>query len=472
MNIFELFGAIDYVYFKGKNIPNITEITKDENQDLRDKVLVLTENKLKKVNVEKLKSCALVLSEKYVEEDINLFVPRNFRKCYAKVSKKLYQDYSDKIKFIFITGTNGKTSSVSFVWELYKRLGEEVGKIGTFGAIYKDLHIKTNMTTPDPEIFHKICKEFYERGCRVIVAEASAHALYYQKLYGVKAEVGAFTNIGRDHLDFFDENSYICAKQTLFREEISKNAVINVDDSVGREISKSRECITFGKSNKCDLQILDVRDSEKLSFSIIYKGEKYDLNTRLFGEFNAYNITNAIACLIAMGKPISQIVNVVDELSCVKGRMQEINNDKGLRIFVDYAHTPDGLKNVLKSAKCFTQNNLWVVFGCGGNRDSGKRFQMGEIAGKFSDKVVITSDNPRHESPDGIAKEVLLGVEIKEKATVILDRYNAISYAINNAQFGDTVIVAGKGEEDYMEIDGKFYPFKDEDTIIKVLTEK
>jgi UDP-N-acetylmuramoyl-L-alanyl-D-glutamate--2,6-diaminopimelate ligase len=308
----------------------------------------------------------------------------------------------------------------------------------------------------------------YKNGIKTVVMEVSAHAIYYEKIKGVKFYGAVFTNFTQDHLDFFgDMESYKQAKMKFFKQNKCKFVVTNSDDLVGVEISKlCRNSLTYGIENPADVFAINIEENkEGASFVINLFDCIYDVNLKLMGKFNVYNsLATASACALLGVKP-KDVVDALNNCSCVQGRLEKIY-DKEFKVYIDYAHTPDGLKNVLQTLRTATLNRLINVFGCGGNRDKGKRAIMGRISAENADITVITSDNPRYEEPMDIIRDVEKGVlETKKKYISIEDRKEAIFYALDMAKKGDCVIVSGKGSEKYQEVLGIKKLYNDKDTI-------
>ncbi len=466
---------------------NIDGITLDIN-NCSKKLLVLTEAKYKKEK-EKLLSLddnTIILSEHEIDIKSNaeVFYSKSFRKDYAKISKSFYGNVSDKMKFIFITGTNGKTTTASFVSKVFEYFGTDVCIIGTRGCRYKTFYEDFSMTTPDPHVLHRLLKSVYELGCRIVVMETSAHAIYQEKLFGIKAEVAALTNIGRDHLDFFGtQEKYEEAKSMLFLNLYAKHFVFrnkyayfakNADKNAIYDYSYEDDDKNCSTDNKTHLPYIVIKNSAlkndlSLAFKVNLRGKIYLIeNKNLVGKFNIENCVTAALCAIAFGLKEENVMNALNCLLPIPGRVEKIENDRGINIFVDFAHTPSAFEAVLKML--FGNGRLICVFGAGGDRDKGKRSEMGYVAGKYSDMVIITSDNPRSEKPLSIISDIENGVKkVTSEYVVCEDRKKAIEFAIKTARKGDTIIVAGKGEESYLEINGVKTPYSDKEQIQRVL---
>ena len=366
-----------------------------------------------------------------------------------------------------MTGTNGKTSVVHYVRQLWDLLGENAASIGTIGTNgFLDLPLEH--TTPEAIKLHWLLSQMVDRGINKVAIEASSHGLEQRRLDGIKFSVGTFTNLTRDHFDYHKNmESYFKAKSILFNRLIKKNggAVICIDDDYGPrmvEIAKSNalKIVTVGKNEMADIRVLShsfhARGQE---IQISWKGKKHVLSLPLFGSFQANNILLTLGILSISDKNSREVLNLLEKLKPVPGRMEEVAVRKnGARIFVDYAHTPNALEVALKSMRLHFMGQIHLIFGAGGNRDKGKRSIMGKIASTFSDNVIITDDNPRHEDPATIRSQIK---KFCPKAEVIGDRAEAILTGIHKLKRGDALIIAGKGHEKTQTFADSSFPFDD-----------
>lgn len=302
-----------------------------------------------------------------------------------------------------------------------------------------------------------------------VVSEVSAHAIRLCKTAGIVADVAVLTNVSRDHLDYFGTfEAYKETKLSYFRPENVKKAVVNVDDAAGRELVRRAEkegldCVTYGLENPADSFAVNVReDIDCVRFVANLSDDIVEVKSQLMGEFNVYNLLAALTAARELGVSAETLTHAVRRVRAVRGRFSVLRNDRG-SVIIDYAHTPDGLENLLRTARTLTKSRLITVFGCGGERDRGKRRLMGETAAKFSDFVIVTSDNPRFEDPSRIIDDITVGMKGTEYKTFV-DRTEAIAYAMSEMAEGDTVVIAGKGSEDYLDIRGKKVPYSDFDT--------
>ncbi len=395
---------------------------------------------------------------------------KDARLAYSKICNNRFLHPLDDVKLVSVIGTNGKTSTASYICQILTYAGIKCGLIGTSGHFIDGEKVGQSLTTPDPYEFFELLFKMRAKGCEVVVSELSAHAIYWKKLAAVKSDFAVFTNLSQDHLDFFKTyEEYKRVKVGYFSPENAKCAIVNVDDPAGREILKRAEeskmhVIAYGLENPADCFAVKVREGmDGISFVANFKDEIMEIRSRLFGEFNVYNLLSAITVAAAMGVECRTIEKAALKVRAVKGRFSILRSDKGT-IIIDFAHTPEGLKNVLSAARTLTKSRLITVFGCGGERDALKRRIMGEVASKYSDSIVLTSDNPRGEEPEEIIKQIEQGVCIKD-VKCIPERSDAIRYAISGMDEGDTLVIAGKGDENYLEVSGKKIPYSDFDVV-------
>lgn len=364
------------------------------------------------------------------------------------------------LKSIGITGTNGKTTSAWLLAELLNRHGLPTLSLGTLGARLPGEFTEVGaLTTPAPEYLHQLLAKAVKAGAQALVMEASSHALDQRRVDDVEYDLGIFTNLTRDHLDYHgDEESYFEAKRYLFEllaKRPSGAAVVNLDDPFGVRLIGFVEKLglalwTFGFSEQADVSITG--HDQSVAGSVIglrVRGQELKVRTPMIGRFNALNIAGVLAAAAALEFPVKEMAGAFTEIALVPGRLEPVGSSE-IGVYVDYSHTPDSLSNALQTLRPLVTNKLWVVFGCGGDRDRGKRPEMGAIASDLADRVVVTSDNPRTEQPDSIIQDILAGVP--EVYLVEPDRHKAIRSVILEAESGDVVLIAGKGHEDYQII--------------------
>ena len=390
----------------------------------------------------------------------------------GEIAHIFFKKPSKELLTIGITGTNGKTTCAYWISEIQNLLGKKTGLIGTLGYGYKKLkpHV---YTTPDAIFNHRILKEFKTEKIKSVVMEVSSHALSQGRVNGILFDVAVFTNLSRDHLDYhLNFKNYFDAKKKLFHFPSLKVAVINIDDAYGKKLKLSlvqnkTKVITYGIKNG-DIRASHIEYSlSSTTFQLITKKETYKVKAPIVGEFNVYNLLAVISGLVGSGLPIQKVIKQVSHISQVPGRMERLGTKLTPQVFIDYAHTPDALKKALRTLKDQTEGKLVCVFGCGGDRDKGKRKEMAEAASDLADTNFITSDNPRSESPKKIISEI--SRSMSGAYQIEIDRHKAISKAIEQAKKQDIILIAGKGHETYQEINGVRYPFSDKKYVKKAL---
>jgi len=426
------------------------------------------------INAAAVKGATAVLVEKQMDEfpeGLTVIRVENSRQAMAYIAANFHGNPAQKLRLIGITGTNGKTTTTYFTEEILRKLGRKTGLIGTVGAsvngVAMDVSFATS-TTPDPLELHAIFAKMLQQGVQDVVMEVSSHALALYKMEGLIFDVGVFTNLTQDHLDFHGTmENYRLAKAQLFAQ--SKFAVVNIDDvstHVMLQLHGDDPFLTYSLDKKSDLQATNIE--------YLQQGSTFDLdgmryNLPVAGKFNVYNILAAIGVARALG--CAETSQVISEISNVPGRIQSVPNNIGAHILVDYAHSPDGLQNIISSVREFVTGRVVTLFGCGGDRNTTKRPIMGRIAAQLSDYCILTSDNPRTEDPFAILLQVELGV--KETLTpyeICENRKNAIFAGVKMLKPGDALIIAGKGHEDYQEIGNVKYPFSDYATAAEVIS--
>ena len=352
--------------------------------------------------------------------------------------------------------------------------GKMCGNIGTLGIFYANKEVSPDLTTPDPSFLYKIFADMVESGVEYVVMEVSAHALYFGKTDGIFFEAAVFTNLTEDHLDFFHTMSaYAAAKEKLFEAGRSRFAVLNSDDEEGRKIAATCEnAVCYGLENPAEVFAVDIRENfDGCSFVINLFDELYDIRLNMAGMHNVYNAMAAATCAKLLGVSVPVIAAGLAGMPRVSGRLEYVARANGADIFVDFAHTPDGLEKSLMALRRHCEGRLICVFGCGGNRDSIKRPIMGEIAARIADFSVLTSDNPRYEDPFDIILQIESGTRaVTDAYVIVVDRERAIEYALDMLQEGDVLLVAGKGGENYQEIMGVRHIYNDVSAIKKLLS--
>ncbi len=399
----------------------------------------------------------------------------DLRRRAGEIADEFYGHPSRRLWMVGVTGTNGKTSCSHWLSQSLTRLGRKTAAIGTLGNGFPGALVETVNTTPDPILLHGMLADYLAQGAAGVAMEVSSHGLVQGRASGVHFDVAMFTNLTRDHLDYHgDMAAYADAKRQLFRWPGLGCAVLNADDGFGTEVAAELagsdvRVLTYG------LHAGDVRGQrltlgqDGLSMEISTPDGEATLRTRLLGRFNAYNLLAVLAALLASGVALVDAIDVLAQVEPVAGRMQRLGGQGKPLVVIDYAHTPDALEKVLATLREQTAGRLICVFGCGGNRDKGKRPLMGEVVSRLADVAVVTSDNPRHEAPLAIIDEIIAGMGGNYR--IETDRAAAVAHAIGMADANDTVLLAGKGHEDYQEIDGVKLPFSDLEVARRALGE-
>lgn len=402
--------------------------------------------------------------------NIYVIVVDNVRKILAEIALKLYFNSNIPLDIFGITGTNGKTSVSFYVSHILNACNVNTAVLGTLGGISGTVNINTDRTTPDIVSICEIFGNYIRHNIKSVAMEVSSHALELERVHGIKFKIGVFTNLTQDHLDFHGSmESYANAKKKLFSQ--CNTAIINIDDKYGENMSVPCKKITYSLSNPhADYFAKDILcSSSGTSFTLCNGGAEYKLKLQIWGNFAVMNLLAAIALCHEYGLTTENICNTLPSLPSVPGRFECISKQNGITVILDYAHTPDGIKNVLETARTFTVGNLVSVFGCGGDRDSKKRSIMGKIACDISDYTIITTDNPRSENEIAITQEVASLIEYCNCSyNIILDREKAIHHALNCAKSGDTIMIMGKGHESYQQFGNIRYPFSDKETVLRL----
>lgn len=395
------------------------------------------------------------------------------RETLSLISSLVYKIPSS-LSIIAVTGTNGKTTTTYLLEHIFKNGGLEAGTIGTINYRYKEKVFLTPNTTPEPVSLCKILKEMAENNLKLALLEVSSHALKQARVDNINFKHAIFTNLSSEHLDFHGTmEDYFAAKSRLFTDlKPAAYSIINIDDKFGQRLKKITESrvLTYGFSKEADIKGENVfLDAEGICFDLRVAGKKTSIRSRLLGRHNIYNILSACAAASLEGVDFNSLRESIFSFKGVPGRLQRVDCGQNYFVYVDYAHTPGALESVLKSLREFVKNRIITVFGCGGNRDRQKRPLMGEIAGRLSDAVILTNDNPRDEDPLSIIYEIESGADIEVKLEIEKNRRKAIRKALNLAQEGDCVLIAGKGHENYQIIKNKRIEFNDAQVVRDLL---
>jgi len=421
-----------------------------------------------------------IASEENVETSLPCIRVKDDRKFLAEISRIFYEAPCAKLKLVAITGTKGKTTTAFMIDSIYAQAGISSCLMGTIEMKIREQRFSSVHTTPEAPDLSRFFNQAVQQGCTHGVLEVSSHALAMKRVYGAKFTVGIFMNLTRDHLDFHqDMETYFQAKKLLFTPENGNGleiAVINKDDPFGRRLAGeiSLPVMTFGFAPSADITIRKW-DSRLDGTDFVFNtpAGEIALRSRMIGKSNAYNTMAAIGAAIGLGFTREQIRAGIEALAGVPGRMERVDAGQDFLVIVDYAHSPASLENLLETAKQLPHRKLITVFGCGGDRDRGKRPVMGEIAARLSDFVIATSDNPRSEEPSAILREIEPGLRAGQTEYAIEpDRRRAIQTAVEMAGKDDIVVIAGKGHEDYQLIGGKKLSFDDRQVAFELIAGK
>jgi UDP-N-acetylmuramoyl-L-alanyl-D-glutamate--2,6-diaminopimelate ligase len=441
---------------------------------------------------------AVVVADKAkVPHGVTVVCVHDVRATMGLWAAQFYSQPGRRLKIVGVTGTNGKTTTTYLIESIFASAGMEPGVIGTINYRYGGKEMPAHHTTPESPDIHALMAEMAQGGARSVAMEVSSHALVQERVRGVDFDVGVFTNLSRDHLDYHKSmDDYFLAKSRLFTDYLpasgksAKAAVINGDDARGRELLSQAQRVglatwSYGSGEEWDIKPLEVHHNVSgQSGKIKVKDRVVEFSSELIGAANLDNILAAVAVGFALRIPQTAIVEGIRKLRFVPGRLQRVENSHGVLVLVDYAHTPDALEKTLSAVRPLTSAKLLTVFGCGGDRDRGKRPLMGEIAARLSDVVVLTSDNPRSEDPCRILQEIEAGmqktgiskleahaakVDGVRRYGVEANRRKAISLALRWAQPGDVVVIAGKGHEDYQILGKEKIHFDDGEVAREIL---
>ncbi|MBR5302104.1 MAG: UDP-N-acetylmuramoyl-L-alanyl-D-glutamate--2,6-diaminopimelate ligase [Clostridia bacterium] len=421
--------------------------------------------------------CVALVVERKLDIDCPQVLVTDVRAAMTRIASAFNGHPQQRMKLIGITGTKGKTTTTFLLKSIFEAAGIRCGIIGTTGCIAGNTKLPSHLTTPDPIEMFNILRIMADAGVQVVCMEVSAHALYLRKLVAMTFEAAAYTNLSQDHLDFFGTmEKYFEAKKLLFAPDMVRNAVINVDEETAPEIMKDLACptLTYGISGRADLFARDIEITESgVSFSLSLRNLHTErIHLLLTGMFNVYNALVAAACALIVGVGLPEIKKGLESIVSVPGRVEMLSTNTPYRMILDYSHSPDALENILHTVHEFCRGRIILVFGCGGDRDKGKRPMMGEIAGKLADYSILTSDNPRFEDPMTILSAIEKGIKpTGAKYEVIENRREAIRQAMEMAVGGDIVVLAGKGHETYQDVCGVKYPFDEKEIVLELLDE-
>ena len=389
------------------------------------------------------------------------------------IADQFYASPSSQLWMVGVTGTNGKTSVTQWLGQCFDYLGRQTAVIGTLGNGLLNQLTPTANTTPDALLLQKLLADYVEQKINVVAMEVSSHGLSQGRVNGVQFDVAILTNLTRDHLDYHGTvENYALAKEKLFQWDTLKSAVLNSDDHFGQALTQKLsgsavKVLTYGIDSG-DVRASNIRFANGvIQLMVTTPNGQAEMQVDLVGRFNVYNVLAVLATLLVSNVAFDDAINAVKQLKPLNGRMQQFGGGNLPLVVVDYAHTPDSLENVLRALKEEAKQALICVFGCGGNRDQGKRPLMGKVASELADSVIVTTDNPRQERTEDIINAILKG--ITGECIVEADRAKAIALAIANAQVDDVVLIAGKGHEAYQEIAGEKHHFSDVEQVERAL---
>ena len=421
--------------------------------------------------------CVALVVEYKLDVDCPQVIVSDVRAAMTRIASAFNGHPERRLRLIGVTGTKGKTTTTFLLKSIFEAAGMRCGIIGTTGCIAGETKLPSRLTTPDPIEMFEILRIMADAGVQVVCMEVSAHALALRKLMGVEFEVGAYTNLSQDHLDFFGSmERYFEAKQLLFTQGMVRNAAVNVDEETAPRVCSRLDCplLTYGISGQADLFARDIEITESgVSFTLNLRNLHTErIHLLLTGMFNVYNALAAAACALIVGVDLSDVKKGLEAVVSVPGRVEMLGTATPYRMILDYSHSPDALENILRTVREFCRGRIILVFGCGGDRDKGKRPMMGEIAGRLADYSILTSDNPRFEDPMRILEAIERGIEpTGARYEVIENRREAIRQAMEMAVGGDIIVLAGKGHETYQDIAGVKHPFDEKRIVAELLEE-
>ena len=485
MKLKQLLERLDYQVLQGSDEIEITQFTNDSRKEIGEgSAFICVKGAVFDGHdyVEEMakRGASAVIVEHEVEAPANLTVIQVEDSRYAQaLASAAYFGYpADQLKVIGITGTKGKTTTTYMVKSILEGVGHKVGLIGTIESIIGDEVIPSKNTTPESFTIHEYFRKMVDAGCDSVVMEVSSQGLMLHRTAGIPFEIGIFTNLGEDHIgpnEHKDFDDYKRCKGLLFKQ--CKLGIANVDDAHFADVFKEATCKveTFGFSEKADLRADNVNlVSTPGHLGVAYRVSglmNFDVEIDIPGTFSVYNSLTAIAVCRHFDVPVEKITAAL-KVAKVKGRIEMIKVSDNFTLMIDYAHNAMSLESLLTTLKAYNPKRLVCVFGCGGNRARGRRFEMGEVSGKLADFTIITSDNPRFEEPEAIIEDIKTGIAKTDGEYVaIVERKEAIRYAIDNAQIGDVIVLAGKGHEDYQEIKGVKYDMDERVLIAEVVKE-
>jgi UDP-N-acetylmuramoyl-L-alanyl-D-glutamate--2,6-diaminopimelate ligase len=393
-------------------------------------------------------------------EGVCVVLVSSTRVALAKLASAFAGDPGEKLRLVGVTGTNGKTTVTTIIDEALRHLGAPSGRIGTTGTVVRGVQRESALTTPGPVALQQLLADMVSEGVEFASMEVSSIGLHQHRVDGLSFDVGVFTNLSRDHLDYHGTmDEYSACKARFFKDLVPGDAILCGDDA-WEQMGPSSGRWLYGRGSHCDVRVEDERRlPDGVAFHLALPGGAMDIRSPLVGSHNVLNIAAAAAVCVKLGFSFDAVAHALSLVRGVSGRLERVDGP-GPLVLVDYAHTPDALDAALRAVRPWSQGAIWVVFGCGGDRDRGKRPEMGRAAQEGADCVVVTSDNPRSEEPQQIMDEILLGMS-RSPTLVEIDRAVAIAFAVSQAAVGDVVLIAGKGHETTQHIGDVHHPFDD-----------
>lgn len=464
----------DFTTYVGEN-PTITSVEMDSRKVKKGALFICIKgftvdgHDFAKQAVEN--GAVAIVAERNVDVSVPVIIVRDSKRAMAVLADAFYGQPTHQLHLIGVTGTNGKTTTTHIIEHIFRKAKKKTGLIGTIHIKIGDETYDVQNTTPESLVLQKAFKQMVDEHVDVAVMEVSSHALHMGRVHGCDYDVAVFTNLTQDHLDYHQTmEEYRLAKGLLFAQlgnrfdhERPKFAVLNNDDPASEQYKRmtAATVITYGIDQESDIMAkgIDITPGG-MTFDLVTPFETVRVKTKLIGQFNVYNILAATAACLVSGVPLPTIVEAIEEISGVSGRFETVDEGQDFTVIVDYAHTPDSLENVLKTIRQFAKRNVYVVVGCGGDRDRTKRPLMAQIAVRYADVAIFTSDNPRSERPEDILKDMEDGVAGQHYISIV-DRKEAIRYAVQKAREGDVILIAGKGHETYQMIGDRVLHFDD-----------
>jgi len=472
--IIDNLDVVEIRNFKNYNITSVTHVSKDVVSSsifLCIKGNNFDGNEFASEAIKKGAKCIITEDKNLDIKDSCIVVVKDIRIAMSVVAKNFYNNCVDNMRIVGIVGTSGKTSTSLILSQVLKFSGKNIGVIGTNGIYIDNIRLDNKFTTPDPLELHYVFYQMKMLGVEIVVMEVSAQAIYYNKIYGIEFDVCVFTNISREHLDFFGSmESYVKVKMNFFNRNNMKESVVNIDDFYGRELAYKLNfpCISYGLQEPANSFAIDIKyELDKTTFIANIIDEVYKLNVPFVGEYNVYNILASITVAQLLGMNKNLIESALANMNIIDGRFNvyKINNRT---IIIDFAHTPDSIDKLLSHIKQYAQSKIISVFGCVGYSDKDKREEMALSVSKYSDMIVVTTDNPGNASFSDICDDIIVG--LKDKSFVCIeDRFTAISYAYKLMHEKDILVLIGKGAEDFQTIGNERVPYSDKESVLKLI---